>query len=119
MPPDSKETKLGSNNQKSAQSVVKSTGILLVPCRTRKFVSKAISGGVDIPKVPGCRFLWQMSSQWDSQKLLQVTVSYELTDFLSVFYLFLWLNEMAVLLEVYKLYNFESRNSLSLSFTYT
>ena len=27
-------------------------------------------GGVDISDVPGCHLLWQMSSQWESQKLL-------------------------------------------------
>ena len=35
--------------------------------------------------VPGCHFLWQMSSQWRSQKLLQQLVSHELTVYISIF----------------------------------
>ena len=47
-------------------------------------VTAAISGGVDIFEVVG-----QMSSQWGSQKILQVLVSHELAVYLSVFDLFL------------------------------
>ena len=79
VPPDSKETKLGSSNQKAFPSAGKNTWILLVPCRTWKCVPTAISGGVDISKVPGCHLLRQMSSQRESQKLLQGLVSHELT----------------------------------------
>ena len=53
MPPDSKETKLGSSDQEASRSAGKNTGILLVPCRALKCVSTAISGGVDISEVPG------------------------------------------------------------------
>ena len=53
----------------------------------------AISGGVDISEVPGCHMLWQMSSQWGSQKLIQGLVSHELTAYLSIFNL-LKLNEL-------------------------
>ena len=52
--PDSKETELGSSNQKASPSGGKNTGTVLVPCRAWKCVPTAISGGVDIPEVPGC-----------------------------------------------------------------
>ena len=57
MPPDSKETELGSSDQEASPSVGKNTGIVLVPCRAWKCVPTAISGGVDISEVPGCHLL--------------------------------------------------------------
>ena len=57
MPPDSKETKLGSRDQEASPSAGKNTGVVLVPCRAWKCVPTAISGGVDISKVPGCHLL--------------------------------------------------------------
>ena len=50
--------------------------------------SYSYSGGVDISEVPGCHLLWQMSSQWSSQKLLQGLVSHGLTAYPSIFNLF-------------------------------
>ena len=47
VPPDSKETKLGSSDQEASPSAVENTGIVLVPCRAWKCVPTAISGGVD------------------------------------------------------------------------
>ena len=47
-------------------------------------VPRAIFGGVDISEVPGCHFLWQMSSQWESQKLFEGLVSHELTAYFSI-----------------------------------
>ena len=61
--------------------------------RTWKCVPTAISHGVDIPEVPGCHLLQQMSSQWGSQKLVQGLVSHELTAYLSTFNIFK-LNEL-------------------------
>ena len=58
-----------------------------------------------------------MSSQWGSQKLLQGLVSHELTAYLSVFNLFLTQWIMAILSKGCKPDNFESHNSLKLSFT--
>ena len=89
MPPDSKETQLGSSNQEASPSADKNTGVVLVPCCTWKCVPTAISGGVDISKVPGCHLLQQISSQWGSQKLLQGLVSLKLKAYFSVFDLFL------------------------------
>ena len=66
MPPDSKETKLGSSDQEASPSAGKNTGVVLVPCLR----PTAISGGVDISEVRGCHLLRQMSSQGGSQKLL-------------------------------------------------
>ena len=63
MPLDSKETKLGSSDQKAPPSPGKSTRVVLVPCRAWKCVPTAISGRVDISDVPGCHLLQQMSSQ--------------------------------------------------------
>ena len=63
MPPDSKETELGSSNQEASPSAGKNTRVVLVPFRAWKCVPTAISGGVDIYEVLGCHFLRQMSSQ--------------------------------------------------------
>ena len=57
MPPDSKETELGSSNQEASLSAGKNAGIVLVPCCAWKCVPTAISGGVDISKVPGFHLL--------------------------------------------------------------
>ena len=54
VPPDSKETKLQSSDQEASPSAGKNTGIVLVLCHAWKCVPTAISGGVDISKVPGC-----------------------------------------------------------------
>ena len=48
MPPDSKETELGSSDQEDSPSARKNSGIVLVPCRACKCVPTANSGGVDI-----------------------------------------------------------------------
>ena len=63
VPPDSKETKLGSSDQDAPSSAGKNTGTVLVPCRPWKYVPTAVSGGVDISEVPGYHLLRQMSSQ--------------------------------------------------------
>ena len=84
-----------------------------MPCLTLKCIPTTIFGGVDIPKVPGCHLLWQMSSWWGSRNLLKGLVSHTLTFYLSDFYLPLcWLNEMVISSKVDKLGNFESQNSL-------
>ena len=61
--PDSKETKLVSSDQEAPPSTGKNTGVVLVPCCTWKCAPMAISGGVDIPEVPGCHLLGQISLQ--------------------------------------------------------
>ena len=63
VPPDSKETKLGSSNQEATTSTGKNTGIVLVSCRAWKCVLTDISFGGDIFEVPGCHLLRQRSSQ--------------------------------------------------------
>ena len=63
VPPDSKETELGSSDLEASPSAGKNTGIVLVSCRTWKCVPTAISSGVHISEVPGCHLLQQMSSQ--------------------------------------------------------
>ena len=57
MQPDSKETELGSSDQEASPPAGKNTGIVLLPCCTCKCVPTAISGGVDISKVPVCHLL--------------------------------------------------------------
>ena len=57
VPPDSKETELGSSNQETSPSAAKNTGIVLVLCRVWKYVHTVISGGVDISEVPGYHLL--------------------------------------------------------------
>ena len=63
VPPDSKETKLGSSDQEVSPSAGKYSWVVLVPCRTWNCVPTAVSGGVDISEVAGCHLLRQMSSQ--------------------------------------------------------
>ena len=52
VPPDSKETKLGSSNLEASPSAGKSTRVVLVT-----------SGGIDISEFPGCHLFRQISSQ--------------------------------------------------------
>ena len=115
VPPDSKETELGNSGQEASPSAGKNTGIVLVPSRVWKCVPKAVSGDVDISKVPGCHLLWQMSSQWGSQKFLQGLVSHELTTYLSIFDKFLTQRIMAILSKGSKPDKFEPHISLKLS----
>ena len=61
--PDSKETKVGSNNQGTSPTAGKNTGVVLVPCCTWKCGPTAIFSGVNISEIPGCHLLRQMSSQ--------------------------------------------------------
>ena len=58
VPPDCKETELGSSDQEASPSASKN-----VPCRVWKCVPTGTSGGVDISDVSGCYLLQQMSSQ--------------------------------------------------------
>ena len=69
------------SHQTSSPSTDKNTGVYLVPCRAWKCVI-AISGGVDISEVTRCHLLRQMSSQWESQKLLRGLLSHELSVYL-------------------------------------
>ena len=68
LPPDSKETKLGSSDQEASPSAGKTTVVVLVPCQAWKLTTirqagpTTISGGVDVFQFPGCHLLWQMSS---------------------------------------------------------
>ena len=114
MPPNSKETKLGSSNQEASPSVGKNTGIVLVPCNAWKIVPKSISRGVDISENPSCHLLWHEFSVRVT-KLLQGLVSHELTAYLSVFNLFLTQWIMAILSKGCKPDNFEPCNSLNLA----
>ena len=63
MPPDRKETKLGSSNQEGSPSAGKNTVVVLVPCHAWNCTCITISSDVDIFEVPGCHLLCQMNSQ--------------------------------------------------------
>ena len=67
----SKETKIGSSNEEAFPLLVKNNREVLVSCLPWKCVPTAISGRADIPDVPGCHLLHQVSSQGGSQKLFQ------------------------------------------------
>ena len=82
MPPDGKETELGSSNQQASPSASKNTGVILVACHTWKCVPIAISGHVDISEVPGCHLLRQTSSQWGSQKFKDLDLMISQATFL-------------------------------------
>ena len=63
VPPDTKDTELGSSDQEVSPSSGKNTRIVLMPCRAWKCVPTAISGSVDMFEVSGCHLLRQISSQ--------------------------------------------------------
>ena len=69
-----------------------------------------------------CRYMevpwvsWQMRSQLDSQKLLQRLLSHKPTAYLSIFDLFST-HKLTILSKECELDNFESHNSLKVSFT--
>ena len=56
VPSGSKETELGSSDQKASPSAGKNIEVVLVPC-SRMEVRPYSSGGVDISEVPGCHLL--------------------------------------------------------------
>ena len=60
-----------SSNEEAFPLLVKNNRGVLVSCLPWKCVPTAISGGVDIPDVPGCHLLHQVSAQGGSQKLFQ------------------------------------------------
>ena len=88
VPPDSKETKFG-NSQEASLSAGKSIRAVLVPCYSWKCVPLAISSIVNICKLPGCHLLWQISSEWGSQKLPSKNQCLMNSQLTSDFYLFL------------------------------
>ena len=87
VPPDNKKVKLGSSDKEASPSAGENTGVVLVPCRARKCVFSAISCGADIPEVPGCHLLRQMSPQPGLHILFQGSVSHKITAYLSDFYI--------------------------------
>ena len=63
MPPDSKETELGSSDQEASPSAGKNAGVVLVPCLRMEVHPAAVSGVLDISEALGCHLSQQMSSQ--------------------------------------------------------
>ena len=81
-------------------------------CRAWKCVPTAISSSLGISEVPACHLIRQISFQWGSQKLLQGSMSHELTSYFFDSNSFDFnLNETAILSG-----NFESCSSLILNF---
>ena len=54
VPPDSKETELGSIDQEASLSAGKITRVVLRPCHAWKCVPTAVSGDLDISEVSVC-----------------------------------------------------------------
>ena len=84
-------------------------------CCAWKFVPTAVFGGVDISKV-GCHLLWQMSPRRMSQKLL-VRIGASWTQPTYLFWPIFNSMNYDHIIKRCKLDNFESCNSLRLSFT--
>ena len=63
LPPDSKETGVGSRDQEAFSLAAEFTGVVLMPCHAQKHVSTTTSGNVYISKVPRSHLLQQISSQ--------------------------------------------------------
>ena len=57
LPPESKESKLGSSNQQAFPSAGQNSGVLLAPCCGWKCVPTTNSIAVDISEAPGCHLL--------------------------------------------------------------
>ena len=115
MASDNKDTELGSSNQGASPSAGKSTGVALVPCCTWKCIPTANSGGVYFQ---GSLVSFVTTDEFSvrSQQLCQGLVSHELTVYLSISDIFLTQSIMAIS-KGCKPENFESLNSLKLSFT--
>ena len=100
---------------------VKMLGYFWCHVHAWKCIPTAISSGVDISEAPGCHLLWLMSSQSWSQKLLQILVSHEHTAYLSTFsspfFNLFKLRIISIILKPCKPHNFESHNSVMLTFT--
>ena len=60
---DNKEAKLGCSNQETSLSAGINTGVGLVPFHAWKCVLAADFSCMNLPEVPGCHLLQQMSSQ--------------------------------------------------------
>ena len=93
MPPDSKETKRRNSNLEASPSVSKNNKVNLVPCSCMEVHPYSYFRWSGYFWGPWASLLWQMSSEWGSQKLIQGLVFHELTAYLSVFNLF-YLNQL-------------------------
>ena len=55
--PNDKETELGISNQEASPLAGKKTRVVLVLCYAWKCIPTAVSSGLNISEVPGCRLL--------------------------------------------------------------
>ena len=108
-PVNSKEIELGRSHQEAFPSAGKNAMVVLVPCHAWKCDLTANS---DISEVPGCHFLWQMSSPWGSLhlKIISRIGGVSWTHNLPFCFWHIWI--MAILSKGCK-----PDNSLKLSFT--
>ena len=90
MPPDSKETELGSSDQQASPLAGKNIGVVLVLCSHMAVSSYSYFPWCGYFRGPWVSFLTTDEfSVRVTKKLLQGLVSYELTAYLSVFDLLL------------------------------
>ena len=108
VPPDSKETEFGNINQEVFPSACKNTGVVLAPCSNsyfRRFRYRWVS--------------WVLLITTDkfSVRVIKITsgIGVYRTQSLLIFISF-WLTKMVILWKVRKPDNFESLNSLKISF---
>ena len=116
--PNSKETELGSSYHDASPTASKNTKIVFVSCIAHGSVSLQLFPVVWVfPRSLGviCYDRWVLSDC--HKKLLQELVSHELIAYLSVFNLYLIQWIMAILSKGCKPDNFETHNTLKLSFT--
>lgn len=79
-PPDIKNPNFEIATKRLLHQLIKTLVVLLLCC-VCKCVLTAISSGLDIPEIPGCHLLQQISLYGGSPKLFQGSVSLELTTY--------------------------------------
>ena len=89
VPPDSKETKLGSSDQEASPSAGKNTGVVLVPCSRMEVRPYSYFRWCGYFRGPWVSFVTTDEFSVKVAKLLQGLVSHELIAYLSTFNLFL------------------------------
>ena len=115
MPPDSKETELGSSNHEASLSAGKNTGVVLVPCQTCKYVPSYFRW-CGYSRRPWVSFV---TTDEFSARVTKVTPRVVVSWTYSLpfrFWPLFWFDEIAIS-KVRKSGNFELHSSLKLSFT--
>ena len=116
VPPDSKDTELGSSDQEASPSEGKITGVVLVPCSRMNVRPYSYFWWCGYFWGPWVLFVVTDEFSVRVTKLLQGLVSCELAAYIFVFTLFFTQWTLAILSKGCKSDNFEPHNSLKLSF---